>query len=748
MESATTLWFLLVGSLCVWVWIEGERYPGDGVVAGESFPSVRTRTRTTEMIISTQQSNYYGDKFTDDDKSVIEQLASQTLDFLLENSATVTFNTSTTNSNPQGQLVNISFAAPCSTAESSVLESTESLLVATAVAKGTENQTSGWEAFDFFDSVFVTTKASSSILPKYSYPVEMDSSTGNVSSGYFIDNTKIPNWPMFYQIPAASEYCDPNNETTSSLCWLDSNRVSAIPFHATFLLELISQLESKRGDTQESFPHEQVEKIQDYWNRIYRYHQHLHEVVMRGCRFPESGDTNDDDDDSSNKDSTGKDDNDSVPCYNILHPWESLTDLDSPLWQMALQPTMDKVKSEHWERGWDLPAQVTESYDYNEEVYNAMLYLLECQADVTQNSTDEMGDIIVEEEILKNCPFAMLDIGYAAALAQSNVALLHAGMWLSVETSVDFLSHSKLTNIQKWSEQSQKVLEHLWDEESQSYLSQHATELQVNRTFPEMIPSSVAVASNLMVFWMNWGSNFAFPDEGNDRPRPDDARLSEMASQLLQHSGKFSFDCGQNPLPSFGCDEAGHTAIVNPILNYFVGLGMKRTNNDALAFGNYVSNSTLSLICGEHQASMQCAINGTLFPAAFPVQNAPLPLDTCESSSIGTAAVLFHLLVGNVRFTYEKPIPPIRNSWVITLITVELSIAFFVGVSCVYLSLHLLRKENNQQTVPVGGDSEAYMTLSFDAEEPLLDSSDQRQLLRGTFSEASSIDTGAMESLN
>jgi hypothetical protein len=153
-----------------------------------------------------------------------------------------------------------------------------------------------------------------------------------------------------------------NNE---SPCWAGSGRVLAIPFHGTFLLELVSQVEK-----QEYLSEKDVSRLQTYWDHIFDYHVYLHETVMRGCG-------------GSNQ--TLFED---VPCYNIVHPWESLV-VDSTTWQVALQPTLSRIDERNWSLPFSVPKQVEDSYDYNATLYGAMIFLVECLANQMTKKNNE-----------------------------------------------------------------------------------------------------------------------------------------------------------------------------------------------------------------------------------------------------------------------------------------------------------------------------------------------------------------------
>lgn len=608
-------------------------------------------------------------------------VSKMTLARILNYSATVGSNTSK----------NITYVPPCGVAEG-VLESTSTLLTATAVSKADNSTLQHWDLWTFYDAIFTTIPDSASgFIPKYLYPIKNISYPLPLSP--YIGETRIPNWQMFSNMSNPTKQ-PPNCSPGDTPCWVGSGRISAIPFHATFLLKLISHLEQ-----QEYFHESDVLQLQSYWDRIYKYHQYLHEVVMRGCDFSDSNS-------SFVKGPT--------PCYNIVHPWETLIDPTSPTWDTALQPTMDHIQAINWSLPWPLPKQVEESYQYQSGTYEAMIYLTQCLTNQTTRDDDtypyqyHQDAKLMEDRILQECPFAMLDVGYASALAQADSDLLHVSFWLSAQQDLmtsrklSVVSwNSKVTNMVKWKQQSEHVLDSLWDPQDQSYLSQYAVPSTTSDSLPTMQFCRVPVANNFMIFWKQWSrQQDYFPD---DHPGPA-PHLQEMALQLLRHSGKYSFDCGSFPLWSRGCSSAEKstsTPLVDPRLNYFVGAGLTHNQESVAAFGTYLTNSSLEMICetsANDETGDQCAANATWFQEVYEADpgSSNFHLDECGSSSTASAAILFHLLVSDYDFSYEKPIPPIRNSWVITLITAELMIAFSVGVSCVYLSLNLVRSENSR----------------------------------------------------
>ena len=733
-------------------------------------------------------------------------------------------------------------------------------------------------------------------LPKFIFPIELSSmdggltpprSYGNSSSDYvadaypyYIPNTRVPNWPLFHSLSFGGTNGEDQDDDTpsdmdkviksicgnvdgnknhTSYCWIGSGRISSAPFHATYLLKLISQLEYKKNDGSDSRSDSgsnddennnstdantrdndklDMPRILEYFDSIYRYHEYLHDVVMRGCHYSYKDD-DEDGDGGNQQDENGT----KVPCYNIVHPWESLQmDMKSPMWQVALEPTLQRINDTDWKLfGQDAPftttptlppPQVEESYDYDPSTYTAMMYLSQCitnqttlmhkgpkTADGRQHreyryfpydgtgiDLGKTGLKDIEDRIIQECPFAMLDVGYAAVLAQADADLLKIAQWLlSDSSSTSSLSSStsssqpswstRLTRLIQWKQQSEYVVDRLlWDGDSQSYLSRYAippptspsvirsmngeavedavtSQLVSNNdpngtdvhTFPTMEFCAVPVSSNLMPFWMRndfWQDDdymyeyyYRLPrrqrrreqqqrkQQRNEQEMRHKSRVQKMAIQLLRHSGRYSFDCGDYPIWSRGCEwdnESGDfstiasstkdndlvsaihptifastnktastymEALVDPKLNFFIGTGLNHNQANVAAFGKYLRDATIHIICdkrgkghlldeGEHT----CANHTTWLQEAYEVvlnsMDIDFNMDECGSSNTATGSILFHLLIPDHEFVPLKPIPPIGNSWVITLITAELMVAFTVGATCICLSLGLVRREN------------------------------------------------------
>jgi hypothetical protein len=260
-----------------------------------------------------------------------------------------------------------------------VVESVSQLLVATAISKADNETQKLFDMWRFLDTLWgMDHRDDSSIqhqffLPKYIYPVN-DNTSGTQKGGQrhqaprYIPETRLPNWPLLY--PPMNRSVTPldhydtvrrsicKDNATSSVCWIGSGRISALPIHATFLLKIISQLEQHEDLLQER----DILRVQRYFERIYLYHEYLHDVVMRGC---DSSPHFDAASTSAAIDANGRNENETttVPCYNIVHPWESLMDQNSPTWKVALQSTWDRMLALNWSLSEPIPQKVVESYD-------------------------------------------------------------------------------------------------------------------------------------------------------------------------------------------------------------------------------------------------------------------------------------------------------------------------------------------------------------------------------------------------
>jgi hypothetical protein len=230
-------------------------------------------------------------------------------------------------------------------------------------------------------------------------------------------------------------------------------------------------------------------------------------------------------------------------------------------------------------------------------------------------------------------------------------------------------SKVQLLQLSRWEETSQQIVDSLWNDAKKSFLPKTASGWMLQ-----------PMATNFLGLWAA-AANTSWVDD--------------MTFHLMQHSGDFAFDCGDYPLWSVGGCKSN--ASISPLVNYIVSRGL--VLNDMNGLGHYMSNSTVNLLCqsrtnDEQQQDGDCS--NILFATAFDAStNLPFAsLDACSLSWTTTAAVAYHLAVPDKAFSYTPP-PPIRASWVIVLVLAELIVAFSMGMSCLLLSLTLMRRLND-----------------------------------------------------
>lgn len=332
--------------------------------------------------------------------------------------------------------------------------------------------------------------------------------------------------------------------------------------------------------------------------------------------------------------------------------------------------------------GWNPPV----SSEYHDD---ASVFLLQCIQNATRRSCHSTRTC--EDAMLASCPFAMLDVGFAAALDQSNHDLSNMATILhdlrAMPSMSTFEFDKQMQKIKSWKEQSRNVLDALlWNEEYQTYLSRFVEFQQDNKTF---VPESTkwlkhAVVSNFMSLWTTL----------------NETRRNRMTFHMMQHSGQFAFDCGDYPLWSMGgCHHSSSTdTTISPMVNYLISKGLRRNHANDISY--YLANSTLNLMCGfpntlvhDNDTASLCR-NHTLFwndyhaDTAMPVSRHPV----CGETAV--AAAMYNVLVEDVPFSYT-PAPPIGSRWVLAIVLCELFVAFCIGVSCCLLNLGLFRRLNH-----------------------------------------------------
>ena len=311
----------------------------------------------------------------------------------------------------------------------------------------------------------------------------------------------------------------------------------------------------------------------------------------------------------------------------------------------------------------------------------------------------------------------------SSVLSQADADLYRLGRVLQLILPESYYSRSRRKEFQQqlqmllqWQDDNARLFQDvLWHGAHKTYLSKC-----YNATTSEMEWIEDAVSNNLLAFW-----NVAAIEEesdlaqynANDEDIIETTReqLKDLSMQLLRRDDKgelYSFDCGRFPLWSEGGCETGAEAIseqagtrkwpvIQPVVNYLVASGLWR-NSDLETFGRYMSEASLDLFC--YQAA---GIFGESFAVSAPYQNLA-NCDVCGNTSTATAAIVFNFLVPDAARAHRIPLPPIQRRWVITLITVELFVAFSIGVSCLILSFNLVRLNSTIIGGEPGEPSDAY----------------------------------------
>ena len=579
------------------------------------------------------------------------------------------------------------YVSPCrsssnadDTAPIPIMESTSALLAVRALAKTSNGPPADNDysalSWQILDSV-LSAQETSGLIPRYFYPAQRHNDTEvQMRTPEYPDRKRRRSMHRSEGGPYLPNTAYPSPSLVGGEGTGVSVRISSPPFHASVALHAYYLSNQTDAD---------LLALSGTYGRLYKYHQFFHEDIMRGCNF------------------VGTDVSTS-PCYNVIHPWESDAGQISPIWEKSLQLIKDKIDEEGWSAPFDVPEEVSISFDYpRKDTYDAILYLLECHRSASikfeselcvdfsdpDRETDGNGNAFAFEEfLLKSCPFAILDVGNAAALARSDKDLVTIGTILRDE---DIPRTSQPTRLQidktlSWSDRSSKVLDSLWDDKRSAYLSRTVVFDQngPNATYTarnETMVLDVAVSSNFMPWW--------------DIVPDGESRTSAMTFQLLQTEGDYAFNCAKYPIRSVGgCSPNNSFALIDPAKNYWVSSGMPY--NGATGIGSYIQNSTLNLVCGlsnvERSNLTEACPKSTSFPAAYASDTfISLNKGGCGSTFTASAAAVYNIVVADKPFSYE-PSPPISSSWVIFLIAIELAVALGIGISCVLLSMNMIHR--------------------------------------------------------
>jgi len=510
---------------------------------------------------------------------------------------------------------------------------------------------------------------------------------------------------------------------------------------------------------------------------------------------------------------------DLTKCYNVIHPWESLyfTDLYTPssiqLWRNMLEDVIQNMNRHGWtvkpemvpneirnsiyyppplvndtsthdrdgDRDRDRGNRNSNEIETGRDVYDAMMYLFECQKNITsiQNNSNNNNTVWTtrkyESEVISQCGFALLDAAHVAILSKSNQDLIGIGEILKSKHSKSKPTMDQLIKMNEWLEIGHSILDKLWNETEGRYLSrvlQFRTEnvtVQSSRSDGENKTSTSGGGGGGMKLenepWKKthfvydstktiFDSSLANLLVGWDTSLDPSRFMRSVSTPLIERDGSDAFNCGSYSIWSHGGCASGSGSssssssssssppidnslpistgtpeyLIFPLLSYWVSIGLSR--NHELGLKTFIQKSTIQLMCLtssllslplETMDQQWCgtttevapripfgyaydAINGTPMAEVLSHDDnlSPSQVYDCDVTATTSAAIMYNILVQDRPF-HIRPSPPIKNAWIVVLIITELVIAFSIGLSCVFLSLNLLRRLKNDDDIS-GGD--------------------------------------------
>lgn len=449
------------------------------------------------------------------------------------------------------------------------------------------------------------------------------------------------------------DFIDSSDATTK--IW-SSSTIMATPHHATSILETFYLSNQTSED---------VINLSMFYTKLQRWHDYLHQHVIKNC-------------------SEIMDSNYTFPCILVRHPLEVEIDMKSPVWKVALE-NVTKISKVKNDKDIIIPNSVKNSFDYpGDDIYYSYLYLLQCLNEGNINSTAIAPNYTTSQHDIfySQCPFAMIDVGFSAALSKADKDLSMIGQILVDKNHMTRPKSDEMASAKARTNRSMEMLNALWDEEKGSFYNRVVMFTEnddgwYSSNATERLEASIAY------------NFFSMID-----PMLNSSIVAKMSTQILQHSGKFSFDCGDYPLWSVGGCNNSTSSMVVPLVNYRVSTGLVRHGEVGLS--NYISNGLLDLICSqpnsdESNLKKDCS-NNLHFDNAFNATSL-LPLGNSTLEFTLTAAIVLDMLIPDKEFAYESE-PPISESSVIFLIAAELVVAIAVGVVCLVLSLNLMHRAN------------------------------------------------------
>ena len=220
-----------------------------------------------------------------------------------------------------------------------------------------------------------------------------------------------------------------------------------------------------------------------------------------------------------------------------------------------LTATIERVKRENWKPTQSIKQTTKDLPEYpGDDVYTAELYLLQ-----NINNASTVG------------LFNMQDVGFASALAASDVALQEINHILK-DKNRPHAEEGQADDIQRWIEESRKGVEAMWNGERSFYDGKYTPVLTNDEDLHSPLSATtflnVPTSSSFWIFYSTYSriSNYFLPSSHAD----------SMVFNLLESENPSGFNCGKYGVRSSGCAVSGDGSVgVYPEMNWILSRGLK-----------------------------------------------------------------------------------------------------------------------------------------------------------------------------
>mmetsp|Transcript_2942 Transcript_2942/g.11925 ORF Transcript_2942/g.11925 Transcript_2942/m.11925 type:complete len:627 (-) Transcript_2942:169-2049(-) len=371
------------------------------------------------------------------------------------------------------------------------------------------------------------------------------------------------------------------------------------------------------------------------------------------------------------------------------HPWELPIPVESPFIAEAMAPTISAMKA----AGYSPPAvpksvKNAPNYPDNDDIYNAMLFQLDCLA------RQAYGEV-------HGCPFALVDPLYNAVLLRSVRAL---------EQIIDVLDELRLSTgsagsnrdeVRRWSDSLVEGLQRLFDYSIGTY-----------KAFIKTSGADSYGALDTVQFAVHYATLYGYDGSGCTEALAGTRELSDLLENLVYAEKPGSFQCGEYYLASDAACDA-YNAVSNAILwmpsLYFAQRGLIYVGETGTAAS--IQRQGIASACRiapwdnfdtdmAHSSSINSRNDTTPnFVRVAYADNSKYPDEQAADSSM--AAAVSYLLTVEDGANTRTDSPPISHELTFTLMVIELVIAFGIGVTCFVFSTNLIRRlQKSEKEIP------------------------------------------------